>query len=143
SGGRSAPRDRGEEGVAMLRAISAGLPDVPAAAGHEVRVFVSSTFRDLQAEREHLIKQVFPELRLRCRARGVEFTEIDLRWGITEEATAGKVLRVCLDEIDRCRPYFLGVLGDRYGWVPDPADVDRSGELTEGSARVREGLAAG
>jgi len=25
------------------------------------------------------------------------------------------VLRTCLDEIDRNRPFFLGFLGDRYG----------------------------
>jgi len=27
------------------------------------RVFISSTFRDMHAERDHLIKVVFPELR--------------------------------------------------------------------------------
>ena len=70
-----------------------------------LRVFLSSTFQDLQAEREYLIKHVFPELRQLCRERGVEFTEIDLRWGIPEkESKQGRVLRLCLDEIDRCRP---------------------------------------
>ncbi|MDE3088287.1 MAG: DUF4062 domain-containing protein [Chloroflexota bacterium] len=29
-----------------------------------VRVFISSTFRDMQAERDHLVKVVFPELRV-------------------------------------------------------------------------------
>ena len=27
---------------------------------NELRVFISSTFRDLQEEREHLIKKIFP-----------------------------------------------------------------------------------
>ena len=31
--------------------------------GKVVRVFISSTFRDMQAERDHLIKVVFPALR--------------------------------------------------------------------------------
>src|ERR1051325_378318 len=83
----------------------------------EMRIFISSTFRDMHAEREYIIKYVFPELRTICRERGVEFTEIDLRWGVTaEEAEQGKVLKICLDEIDLCRPYFIGILGERYGW---------------------------
>ena len=28
-----------------------------------VRVFISSTFRDMQAERDHLVRFVFPRLR--------------------------------------------------------------------------------
>src|SRR6516225_1304369 len=49
-----------------------------------VRVFISSTFRDMHAVRDH-----------------------------------------CLHEIDVCRPFFLGILGERYGWVPTryPADA--------------------
>jgi len=44
----------------------------------ELRVFISSTFRDLQEEREHLVKKIFPEIRALCRQRGVAFTGIDL-----------------------------------------------------------------
>ena len=32
---------------------------------------------------------------------------------------SAKVLPICLEEIRRCRPYFIGLLGERYGWVPD------------------------
>jgi len=71
-----------------------------------VRVFISSTFRDMQAERDILIKKVFPQLRKLCEERAVSWTEVDLRWGITtEEASEGKVLPLCLAEIQRCRPY--------------------------------------
>jgi hypothetical protein len=85
-----------------------------------IRVFVSSTFLDMQEERELLIKQVFPELRRVCAERFVSFTEVDLRWGITEEQQAeGKVLPICLEEIHRSRLYFIGLLGERYGWIPD------------------------
>ena len=84
-----------------------------------IRVFVSSTFQDMQEEREVLVKQIFPQLRKLCDHRGVAFTEIDLRWGITEEQSKqGKVLPICLAEIERCRPFFIGLLGQRYGWVP-------------------------
>ncbi len=52
--------------------------------------------------------------------RQLYLTDVDLRWGVTEaEAEQGKVLAVCLEEIDRCRPFFLGLLGERYGWVPE------------------------
>ncbi len=79
----------------------------------------------MHAEREVLVKVVFPRLRALCEARGVVWSEIDRRWGITEdESKAGKVLPICLAEIDRCRPYFLGILGGRYGWVPDAVPTD-------------------
>jgi len=76
-------------------------------------------------ERDELVKKVFPELRRRCRSRFVELLEVDLRWGITEEQTRqGATLGICLREIDRCRPshpvFFIGLLGQRYGWIPEP-----------------------
>ena len=77
----------------------------------------------MQGERDYLVKQVFPELRKRCRERQVEFVEVDLRWGVTEEqAERGEVLPICLREIELCRPYFIGLLGERYGWVPEKID---------------------
>jgi len=92
----------------------------------QIRVFISSTFRDMHAERDHLVKVVFPQLRRLCESRGITWGEVDLRWGVTDESAAeGKVLPVCLEEINRCRPYFIGLLGERYGWVPQsvPQDV--------------------
>ncbi len=84
-----------------------------------VRVFICSTFRDMQEERNELAKRVFPQLRKMCEERGVTFTDVDLRWGVTdEEAAEGKVLPICLAEIERCRPFFIGLLGERYGWIP-------------------------
>ncbi|MCB0712320.1 MAG: tetratricopeptide repeat protein [Ignavibacteriae bacterium] len=86
---------------------------------NQLRIFISSTFQDLQGEREHLVKKIFPEIRALCRERGVTFTDIDLRWGLTEEeASLGRIIRTCLEEVDKCRPYFIGILGNRYGWIP-------------------------
>jgi tetratricopeptide (TPR) repeat protein len=82
-------------------------------------VFISSTFRDMHAERDHLVKVVFPRLRERLERYRIELVDIDLRWGITEaQANDGRVLELCLQQIDECRPYFVGLLGQRYGWVP-------------------------
>ena len=71
----------------------------------EVRVFVSSTFRDMQAERDHLVKVVFPELRERLEKHRIYFVDIDLRWGVTQDQSDNdEALELCLEEIDRCRP---------------------------------------
>ena len=90
-----------------------------------IRLFISSTFRDMQPEREHLLKRSFPQIRKLCESRGVTWDEVDLRWGIPDEQRSeGKVLPLCLEEIDRCRPYFLGLLGERYGMRVDiPGDL--------------------
>jgi tetratricopeptide (TPR) repeat protein len=86
----------------------------------EIRVFISSTFVDMHEERDELAKFVFPRLRKLCEQRGAMWSSVDLRWGIPEEeASEGRVLALCLDEIQRCRPYFIGILGERYGWIPD------------------------
>jgi len=45
-----------------------------------IRVFVSSTFADMHAEREELVKRVFPELRKAVRGARVTWGEVDLRW---------------------------------------------------------------
>ncbi|PXW56044.1 uncharacterized protein DUF4062 [Grimontella sp. AG753] len=95
----------------------------------EIRVFLSSTFRDMDAERHYLVTRVFPEIRQICYQRMINFSEIDLRWGITEEAAHnGRTVQICLEEIERCRslgipPFFIGFLGERYGWVPQADDL--------------------
>src|SRR5664280_1460878 len=96
-------------------------PAAPIASSpREIRVFISSTFRDMQEEREELVKQICPQLRRLGESRGVTWGEVDLRWGVPDEAKAeGKVLPLCPQEIEHCRPYFIGLLGERYGWVPE------------------------
>jgi WD40 repeat protein len=94
-----------------------------------VRLFVSSTFLDFEAERNALHTRVFPRLRAACAARGLRFQPIDLRWGISDAAAAEQLtLPLCLQEIARCqrtagRPNFLALIGDRYGWRPPPAAI--------------------
>jgi hypothetical protein len=54
---------------------------------------------------------------------------IDLRWGVTTEASLDqRAVAICLEEVDRClavtrRPYLMLLLGDRYDWRPPPATV--------------------
>ena len=80
-----------------------------------VKVFISSTFRDMQAERDHLVRFVFPKLREELLARRIHLVDVDLRWGVTGEQDA---LSVCREIIDECHPRFLCMLGGRYGWIP-------------------------
>ncbi|MFH1763405.1 MAG: NACHT domain-containing protein, partial [Gemmatimonadota bacterium] len=89
-------------------------------------------FNDMHAERDLLVKKVFPALTEWCEDRKLRLMDIDLRWGVTEEeATRNRnVVEVCLDRIDECRPFFLCFLGQRYGWVPTKDDVSR--EAIEG-----------
>ena len=85
-----------------------------------IRVFISSTFRDMNKERDYLNNVVFPQVRDYCERRFLSFIPIDLRWGITEEDSRnGLVLSTCLEEIDNSRPFFIGILGSRYGTSVD------------------------
>ena len=50
-----------------------------------IRVFLSSTFADMEHERSYFNEVVVPKLSRACAERGVSFFSVDLRWGITEE----------------------------------------------------------
>ena len=50
-------------------------------AWNTIRIFISSTFHDMHAERDHLVKVGFPELRERCALRHLHLIDVDLRWG--------------------------------------------------------------
>ncbi|XP_064648188.1 TPR repeat-containing protein DDB_G0287407-like [Lineus longissimus] len=93
-----------------------------------VRIFVSSTFVDFQFEREFLVKKIFPHLRAWCEERKIRLIDVDLRWGVPKDSTAKETLVTCLAEIDRCcaenkHPYFLGMISERFGWVPSEDQV--------------------
>lgn len=98
----------------------------------------------MQAERDYLVKKIFPAVRSEFRRRNVDLTVLDLRWGITEEESkSGKVIEICMDEISRTRPFFIGLIGGRYGWVPTAAESNFDERLYNRFPHVREGLAQG
>jgi nephrocystin-3 len=81
-------------------------------------VFISSTFRDMHSERDWLVKRVFPALREKLEPHRVHLVDIDLRWGVTKEQSDNSgALDICLKQVDECKPFFLGILGEYYGWV--------------------------
>lgn len=81
-----------------------------------VRVFISSTFRDMHAERDTLVQTVFPELRRRAAAHCLYMQEVELRWGVTEEESV-RATELCLSEVSRSQ-MMVGILGERYGLIP-------------------------
>lgn len=90
-----------------------------------ISLFISSTFIDMEPERDYLKKFVFKELEDILIKKRITLNIIDLRWGVNTndcldsiENREAKILKVCFNEIDRSRPFFIALLGDRYGWIP-------------------------
>jgi len=85
-------------------------------------IFISSTFVDMNEERDVLNSYVLPKLNEYFNPKRVIIQLVDLRWGVRtaeiedESARNNKVLSVCFDEIDRSQPFFVAILGDRYGY---------------------------
>jgi len=83
----------------------------------------------MQAERDMLRDFVLPKVNEFASQYGYAIEFIDLRWGvdtasISEEEQNRKILYTCLDEIKRSRPFFIGLIGDRYGWIPPHQDME-------------------
>ncbi len=94
-----------------------------------IAFFLSSTFNDMQSERDLIRERITPEIEELLRKYGHNIEFIDLRWGIdtkdVDESTAGsKILKTCFDEIRKTLPFFIAFIGERYGWVPEQEYVD-------------------
>ncbi len=109
-----------------------------------IRLFVSSTFSDMKAERDALQESVFPRLKKLCASYGLRFQAIDLRWGISNEAWRdNRTMRICFQELQRCqqgqlKPNFLILLGNRYGWQPLP-EILAAGAFAKLHTRLEAG----
>ena len=129
---------RSSAGGNMAHPLSPGSPTSVSAERLPCRPFISSTFKDFKAERDHLVKRIFPQLDDECHARGTYFAPVDLRWGLTKQAAdSGQVVKLCLDYVNECRPFFICLLGDRYGWH-QPPDGNEDEALTRSMDIARE-----
>ena len=93
--------------------------------------FISSTFKDFRVERETLRYELLPKFRDEAFSYGESVSITDLQFGIDnfgldEKASTQLVLSVCLDAVDSCRPCFIALIGQRYGyecqdktWLPE------------------------
>jgi hypothetical protein len=99
------------------------------------RIFISSTFKDMQYERDLFHKSIAPRInQYAYEEYGETVLFCDLRWGVdtyklSEEDASKKVLSVCLSEIDKCYktgslPYIVVLIGDRYGSIPKKEMID-------------------
>ena len=93
-----------------------------------VKIFVSSTFRDMHGERDLINDLVVPQINEILKRYRVHVIVVDLRWGLTVEDTSNAGLGAldhCLREVENCKPYFIQLLGDLYGWCPDDYRVSK------------------
>ncbi|KAK9399177.1 NACHT and WD repeat domain-containing protein 2 [Crotalus adamanteus] len=127
-----APRDSALRKAAFSGNLSA-LPLHLAPSGRRVRVFVSANPEDTVAERNALREHVYPKLREFCRENyGMEFQVIDLYWGVDPEEwdspdlqkTRMRLLEDCLKT--SAGPCFVGLLGEKYGGIRIPGEVESS-----------------
>ncbi|CAJ1072834.1 telomerase protein component 1-like [Xyrichtys novacula] len=114
------PPAEGAEGLQSSAKV-VPIPASPKLRWRGVRVFVSSTFRDMHAERDILVRSVFPELRRRAAQHCLYLQEVELRWGVTEEESE-RAAELCLSEVCRSQ-MMVGILGERYGLVPPKPDL--------------------
>lgn len=94
-----------------------------------IKIFISSTFCDMDAERDAIMNRVYPAVAQALAPKHIHVDFIDLRWGVSTQQIAenereNHVLRECIDSINESRPFFIGLLGDRYGWVPSQESWD-------------------
>jgi hypothetical protein len=118
------------------------------AAWKTIPLFISSTFRDMHAERDQLNRVVFPALEERLKGRRSRLEPIDLRVGVETDSTKTErerelqILKVCLAEIERSRPFLLVLLGDRYGW-PNRCSLSCCSGVGESPAIIKSARVSG
>jgi len=79
-----------------------------------LRIYLCSVPGDMDGERAILEEQVFPELRRRAEGLVAAVEVVDPAGATSKGFDLTKRFR----EIDACRPFFVGILGERYGDPP-------------------------
>ena len=79
-------------------------------------IFVSSTFKDFQVEREIMLKDIEAEINDELHKKSIGVNFIDLRWGIdTSKGGLETVITFCIDYVNQTKPFLIVLLGDSYG----------------------------
>lgn len=98
-----------------------------------IQPYICSTLDDFQEERDFLANNIFPRLNDFCSPRGTYFKAVDLRWSALKAHKSftanlfrqysclhAQHLKLCLDYVDKCFPFFICLLGQTYGdFLPD------------------------
>ena len=87
----------------------------------------------MMQERDIIRRYVWPELSTYFAPKGYDIQFIDLRWGVVSspdngESVEKQILKCCFETIDLCKPFFVGIIGHRYGWIPESelAQIDEN-----------------
>lgn len=98
-----------------------------------IQPYICSTMEDFQEERDFLASHIFPRLNDFCSPRGTSFKAVDLRWSAVKAQKSfsanllrqhaclhSQHLKLSLDYVDSCFPFFICLLGQTYGeFLPD------------------------
>ena len=96
-----------------------------------MRIFISSTFREMKTEREWIQKDSFLKLRNYARKYGIFLIPVDLRWGISNENIMnGQLANICVNDVKKCSPNFIGIVGNSYGTI----DLDINDKYSSGKS---------
>lgn len=95
--------------------------------GSTYKIFISSTFKDMDFERDVIRNLIIPQLNHTYAKYNIEFQAVDLRYGIntrgiSEEEASQKVLNMCINAIEASEPFFISFVGNRYGSIPREKD---------------------
>lgn len=98
------------------------------------RIFVSSTFKDMDYERDYLKNVILPRLNKEMIQYNVIVELCDLRSGIakkfqSEQEQENFILQSCFSSIKVTHPYFIALIGDRYGWIPPKLHIENLNQL--------------
>ena len=99
-----------------------------------VRIFVSSTFKDMDFERDYLKNILIPKLNEEMRQHDILVEICDLRTGLTKMFTSEQeqdeyILQSCFNVIKSTYPYFIALIGDRYGWIPHQQSINNLNQV--------------
>lgn len=89
----------------------------------QVRVFVSSTCRDLHTQPENLVAVAFPHLRELVEQLGLEFFDVDLCRGVPEKNADGETANsreYCRQWKDCVALFLVCIPGLHYGHRTEP-----------------------
>lgn len=79
-----------------------------------LKVFLSSTFKDLEITRDRLTN-IFEKIERTILKRSLTIRPYDLRW--RDRHSEEDIVKWCIRMVQQC-DYFVGILGNRYGWRP-------------------------
>ncbi|KAK5578408.1 hypothetical protein RB653_008079 [Dictyostelium firmibasis] len=97
----------------------------------EIKIFISSPFKDMQLDRDQIVKVVIPRIRKLCIERDVVLSYVDLRWGVTSNQSEQSTgLSMCLKELEKCN-VMIGLFGERYGWSSQEKQDPKSQQLLQ------------